>query len=253
MLYRMEKLFGMSIGATDGEIGKVKDVFFDDRHWGARYLVVDTGGWLLDRRVLVSPYSVKGIDWDLRVVRTTLTRQQIKDSPPIDSDQPVSRQHEIEFYGYYGYPAYWSGPLLWGDLPYPLLPPAAVLPETTVPGHVEEQAAAGDPHLQSAREVTGYHLQANDAAIGHVEDFLMDGEAWAIRYIVVNTRNWLPGKHVVIPPPWIRRVEWPEHVVEVDVGSEAVRSAPEFDPEMEFSREQEQKLHRHYRRAGYWE
>ena len=110
MLYRMEKLIGMSIRASDGEIGKVKDVYFDDHRWGARYLVVDTGGWLEGRKVLISPIAIESIDWDKSGVQVTLTRQQVEASPPIDTDKPVSRQHEADFLGCYGYPSYWAAP-----------------------------------------------------------------------------------------------------------------------------------------------
>ncbi|WP_211254858.1 PRC-barrel domain-containing protein [Nevskia soli] len=251
MLYRMEKLIGLSIGATDGEIGKVKDVYFDDRRWAARYLVVDAGGWLEDRKVLISPIAITGIDWDKRTVQVRLTRAQVKGSPPIDSDKPVSRQYEMEYFGYYGYPDYLGGSLLWGAMPVPVMPPAIVSPAEEA--LVESPENHNDQHLHSAAEVIGYHLHATDDAIGHLQDFLLDCESWAIRYIVVDTRNWLPGKQVVIPPHWIKRLEWPEKIVEVDVTRETVKGAPEYDPKMEFSRVQEEVLYRHYKRPGYWE
>jgi sporulation protein YlmC with PRC-barrel domain len=252
MLYRMEKLIGMTIGASDGEIGKIKDVYFDDHRWAARYLVVDTGGWLEQRKVLISPFSVNRIDWDLRVVHVNLSRERVKRSPGIDTDKPVSRQHEIEFFGYYGYPGYWGGPLLWGAMPYPVLPAAvADLPvNEALPGHSE---APIDSHLHSAAEVTGYHIHATDVSIGHVEDFTIDSESWAIRYMVIDTRNWWPGKHVVIPPQWIKRLDWPERLVYVAVDGDTVQNAPEYDPSLEFSREHETKLYRYYRQPGYWE
>ena len=251
MLYRMEKLIGMSIAATDGEIGKVRDVYFDDHHWAARYLIVQTGGWLEDRKVLISPFAVAAIDWDLRVVHLNLTRQRVKASPSIDTDKAVSRQHEIEFSGYYGYPGYWSGPLIWGGTLYPMMPTGAIAPvNESPPGHA---AVPTDQHLRSVREVTGYHLQASDDPIGHLEDFLVDDESWAIRYLVVDTRNWLPGKHVVIPPQWIKRLDWSEKNVYVDVSRDTVQHAPEYDPSLEFSRASEMGLYRHYERAGYWQ
>ncbi len=252
MLYRMEKLIGMTIGASDGEIGKVKDVYFDDHHWTARYLVVDTGGWLENKSVLISPFSVEKIDWDLDVVHLRLSRQQIKDSPPIDTNKPVSRQHEVDFLGYYGYPGYWGGPLVWGPMSYPVMLPAATERplNAPLPGHIP---APIDSHLRSANEVAGYHLQATDVSIGHVEDFMVDSENWAIRYLVVDTRNWWPGKHVIIPPQWIKRLEWAERIIYVEVGSETIQHAPEFDPAMEFSRVHETSLYRYYQQPGYWQ
>jgi sporulation protein YlmC with PRC-barrel domain len=247
----MEELIGMPIGASDGEIGKIKDIYFDDHRWVVRYLVVETGGWFEDRKVLVSPFAVTGIDWDLRTVQVNLTRQQVRQSPSFDTDKPVSRQHEIEFYGYYGYPYYWGGPLLWGVSLYPLMP-AGPIPHVNQaqPGHAE---APADWRLRSASEVTGYRIKATDDLIGHLENFLIDGESWAIRYLIVDTRNWWPGKHVVIPPQWIKRLDWEENCVHVDVTRNTVQHAPEYEPALEFSRANEASLYQYYQRPVYWE
>ena len=255
MLHRMHKLTGMTIGASDGEIGKIKDVYFDDRRWGVRYLVVDAGSWLENRKVLISPISVLGVDWEGQCVRVRLTREQVKGSPDIDPDKPVSRQHEMDVLRYYGYPDYWGGPLLWGTTAYPFFDPAAEMPLTEPV--LAEGAPPGDPHLQSAAEVKGYTLQtgvhAGDEIIGYVEDFLVDDESWAVRYLVVDTRKWLPGEHLVIPPEWASRVDWPQHLVQVSVTAAEVREAPRYDPALTLSRDYEQRLHAHYRRSGYWE
>ena len=253
MLYRMEKLIGMTIAAYDGEIGKVKDVYFDDRRWAARHLVVDTGSWLEDRQVLISPFVVGNIDWDKRIVHVRLTMRQVKDSPPIDSDKPVSRRYEVDLGNYYGYPDYLSGgSLLWGATAIPLAP---VLPLAAPPREGGDPSAdtSCDPHLRSAREVHGYRLHALDEPIGHIEDFLLDDSSWAVRYMVIDTRNWWPGKQVLIPPQWILKLDWPERVVEVDITRETVKGAPEYDPAQGLSSEQEQGLYKHYRRKGYWE
>ena len=251
MLYRMEKLIGMTIGAYDGEIGKIKDVYFDDQRWAVRYLIVDAGSWLEDRKVLISPIAVGNIDWDKGVVHVKLTRQQVKDSPPIDTDKPVSRQHELEYSGYYGYPDYWNGSMLWGATPFPVMP-IAIMPvaDDVLSRNID---APTDPHLRSASEVSGYSLQATDDSIGHLQDFVLDDASWAVRYIVVDTRNWWPGKHVVIPPQWIKRLDWPEKVVHVDVTRDTVKGSPEYDPTLELSRAQEETLYRHYQRNGYWQ
>ena len=251
MLYRMERLIGMSVQAVDGAIGKVEDVYFDDHRWAARYLVVDTGSWLAGRKVLVSPIALDKIDWLNSDMRVTLTRQQVRDSPPVDSDKPISRQHEADLLGYYGYPSYWGGPFMWGttSYPYPLNRTVSASPDVVGP----PAQATGDPHLRSVKEVTGYHLQTTNASMGHVEGFLADDESWALRYIVVDTRNWWPGRHVVISPQWITRVEWAERTVTVDVARDMVQCSPEYDPGVEYSRAHEASLFRHYQRPGYWQ
>jgi len=252
MLRTVGDLKGVTIEAMDGDIGSVQDLYFDDRAWTIRYFVVDTGTWLPGRRVLISPFAFRLVPGASRL-RTSLTKQQVKDSPSIDTDRPVDRQREIAFAQYYGYPYYWLGPNRWGELAYPVLPvpPAA-------PTALEEEMAARewedtDPNLRSARDVMGYYIQATDGDVGHVEDFLVDAESWAIRYMIVDTRNWLPGRKVLVSPEWIQRVSWEESKVYVDLSKRHIEAAPEFDSSIPLEREHEERLYTHLGRAKYWE
>src|SRR5687768_3585048 len=108
---------GLTIAAADGDIGSVKDLYFDDGSWTVRYLVVDTGAWLPGRQVLISPMSVNQ-PVTLDRVFVDLTREQVKDSPPVESDLPVNRQNELELSRHYRYPYYWEGPLRWGAVDF---------------------------------------------------------------------------------------------------------------------------------------
>jgi hypothetical protein len=251
MLYRLQKLLGSPITASDGEIGRIEDVYFDDCRWAARYLVVDTGAWLTGRKVLISAISVGSIDWERNLVHVGLNRQQVEASPPIDTDKRAFRQLEGDFLDYYGYPYYWTGPSLWGMASHPISPVVRI-PQATNPLGKHGEAST-DAHLRSVRHVTGYHLQATDDSMGQVEDFLLDNTSWAIRYLVVDTRNWLPGRRVVIPPQWIKSVDWVERVVNVDVTRDNVQAAPEYHSGQDFSRTHETNLYRHYQRPGYWQ
>ena len=209
-----KELKGYAIDATDGDIGKVDDFYFDDKSWTIRYLVVDTGNWLLGRKVLLSPIAVGKADFSSGRFNVTLTKKQVEESPSIDTDKPVSRQHEAYYHDYYGFPYYWNGPYLWGPMYYPGRPGAD---QKRIEERRAEREEAGDLHLRSAAHVTGYHIEATDGEIGHVEDFIIDDETWEIRYIVVDTRNWLPGKKVLIAPRWIDRVSWNDSKVYVSL------------------------------------
>ena len=245
----LKDLNGYAIGATDGDIGKLDDFYFDDEAWTIRYLVADAGNWLLGRKVLISPIALGKADLSRERLNVTLTKKQVEESPSIDTDKPVSRQHEAYYHDYYGYPYYWSGPYLWGPLYYPQLP---VADQKRVEERRAEREEAGDLHLRSAAEVTGYHIEATDDDIGHVEDFIIDDETWEIRYMVVDTRNWLPGKKVLVAPRWIDRVSWDESKVYVSLSREAIKNSPEYQPDT-LNREYEEKLHDHYDRPKYWE
>ncbi|MGB9470216.1 MAG: hypothetical protein WBQ59_12785, partial [Candidatus Acidiferrum sp.] len=139
----------------------------------------------MGRQVLISPYALMAVRKEEQDIAIDLTKKQIEGSPSLESDKPVSRQFEEEYYGYYDWPGYWNGPYMWGTFPYIVRDPE----KWKEPTEVEK---AGDPHLRSTRAVTGYHIQAKDGEVGHVGDFIVDDETWAIRYLIVDTKNWWP-------------------------------------------------------------
>jgi len=254
MLYNAKTLKGYTLDSSDGGIGKVKDFLFDDRHWAIRYLVADTGNWLTGRQVLISPHALAAVDRSENHITIRLTRKQIENSPSLDSDQPVSRQFEEAYHGYYGWPMYWTGPYMWGAYSCPYIqrvdPSADPNPECAK--EATHRAAAWDPHLRSAHAVMGYHIHSADGEIGHIEDFIIDDEVWAIRYLIIDTRNWWAGKKVVLAPQWIERVSWSESKVYVNLSREAIKQSPEYAEESLLTRYYETGLHRHYNRQGYW-
>ena len=249
MLRTLNDLKHMAIGASDGPIGKVHDAYFDDDRWTVRYLVVDTSGWL-GRRVLITPLSIDHVDWDAQRVDVRMTRDQVRNSPDVDTDKPVSRQHEMVFLNYYGLPHYWGGPLLWGPTASPL-GLGEVRSDPLHTGHrvqsVEELSDDhNDPHLRSCAAVSGYHIQATDGGIGHVDDYLFDDDTWSIRYLIIDTRNWLPGKRVVISSEWVDRVSWNERKAYIAMSRQSIRDAPEYDRDLTIRDDTEiERLHTH--------
>ena len=189
MLRSVSGMHGFTIHATDGDMGSVDEFLFDDEQWTIRYLVVNTGGWLTGRLVLVSPMAFRAVAWDRETFDVALTRQQVEQSPSLATDQPVSRQQEEEYSRYYGYPYYWDGLGLWGAGMYPRMAYLSAV-DSTYGATATEAQPTSDPHLRSAREVIGYEIQARDGDLGHVEDFIVDDESWVLRYMVVDTRNW---------------------------------------------------------------
>lgn len=254
MLQSVKELRGFRVRATDGEIGEVREVYFDDDRWVVRYLIVDTGGWLRGRKVLISPYAVSSIDHSGRAVVVNLTRAQVESSPDIDTDKPVSRQQEAEYHNYYGYPVYWpyTTAWAWGAMPVVVPQDPEIRDQIMEEHRAREEESGGDTHLRSSKEVAGYHIEATDASVGHVEDFLFEPDSWAIRYLVVDTRNWLPGRKVLISPQWIRNISWSERSVSVDLTRADIENSPEYDPSHPPTRGYESQLHRHYARREYW-
>ncbi len=226
MLLRCSEIIGTNIRAVDGDIGDIRDLYFDDSQWATRYFVADTGNWLTSRLVLLSPAALQHLDRGNGVAHFGLTRQQIEESPDIDRDQPVSRQHELAVVGYYNWPAYWSTPV----------------PSSPIVRRTNE----GDPHLRSARTVMGYYLRASDGDLGHVDDFLVEDEAWHLGYLIVDTRNWWPGRKVAIATELVRTVDWAHSKVDVEPTREEVRNSPEYDASRPLTPDFEYRLTAYY-------
>ena len=247
MLYKAKLLKGYQLNGKDGEIGKVKDFLFDDKYWTVRYLVADTGEWISHRQVLLSPYSLLEVNRLEKYVSIDLTKKQIEESPSLESDQPVSKQFESAYHGYYGWPAYWSGAYMWGGYPY------IMQDRETRSELVKEKESSWDPNLRSVHDVRGRHVEATDGNIGHISDFLIDDENWAIRYLVVHTRNIWPGRKVLISPQWIERVSFGESKVFINLTRKQIQSSPEYKHQISVSRDYERILYGHYQREGYWQ
>lgn len=245
MLTNSKTLTKYRLNGLDGEVGSIEEFFFDDKFWTVRYLVANAGSWFNRKQVLISPYFLVLVDHKLEFINVNLTRDEIKNSPPVESDKPVSRQFEDVYYDYYGAPAYYGGPFVWGPL-------SSITHDRDAWKTMKAGEKSWDSNLRSSKDVKGHNIHASDGDIGHVDDFIIDDESWSIRYMVIDTKNWLPGKKVLISPQWIDRISWEESKVFVDLTREAIRNAPEYDGDMIITREYERKLYDYYKRQGYW-
>jgi hypothetical protein len=245
MLEAISSLKGYAIEASDGSIGAVDDFLFDDQTWKIRWLVVDTGTWLTGRQVLVHPSAIKRADDEGRAFAVRLTKAQVEQSPDILQDQPVSRQMQSQLYDYYGWDPIWGGPA--GAMAAPLsTPPYLGLDFTREAAKVDAAAHEGDPHLRSIAEVTGYRIHATDGEIGHVENFFIHSTAWGIAYLMVDTRNWWPGKHVLMSPRAVKEIDWSERHIRLNVTRDKVKASPPWDPAALMDQPTMQRLHAHY-------
>ena len=217
-LRRILDVTNLKLQALDGEVGGVQELYIDSRTWSVRYLVVETGGWFLGREVLIAPVAVSGIDDGERIMRLNLTKTQIEQAPPVDKAKPPTREYEEAYYRHFNWSPYWQpgAATLGSSLPYPAAPSlnldAALLSES--PGH---------PHLRSSRDMTGCGIHTQDGEIGHVEDLVIDDGEWLVRYMEVDTRNWLPGKKVLVQTGRIDRVHWARRMVTVALTRHTIR------------------------------
>ncbi|MEO8622495.1 MAG: PRC-barrel domain-containing protein [bacterium] len=249
MLRSLGDLDKYSVSGTDGDIGHVDDFLVDAEQWSVRYLVVELGG-LLDRRgVLISPISVRRADCETQRFHLALTLDQIMSGPAIDTNKPVSRHHEREYLDYYGYPLYWSQQAMWGmGLDASLL--AGTKPYDAPPTSVSEPA--GDAHLRSADALRGYHIHGSDGVIGRVDDFILDNESWAVRFLVIDTSAWWFGKKVLVAPRWTDSFRWDDRTIHLDISRAVIKNSPEWNPESPVNRRLEHRLPDYYGRPVYW-
>lgn len=217
----VNSLIGNRMEAKDGEMGKVEEFYFDDRAWIIVYLIVKTGNWLSGRKVLISPYMlIKGKDRS-GSFPVNLTKEQIKNSPDIDTDLPVSRQQEIALHQYYPWQSYWATGFyeggLWGIVTPPVVEPLPV------------RSAVGDSHLRSTHAISGYHIETTDGELGHLRDFIIDDETWHIEYLVIEMHSWLTGKKVLIARKHIKGIQWATSKVLVDVSNYTLENSTLYE------------------------
>ncbi len=253
MLRNASNIEGYAIAASDGHLGTVSDFLFDDVSWLVRWLVVDTGTWLSGRKVLLPAFALGHLDAEGRQFSVRLTMQQVKDSPGIDTERPVSRQMEADIYDYYGWSPYWSPGLYMGGFGYgygygggamaPLPSRGSMRREEDI---VASQRSDDDPHLRSIEAITGYHIHAADGEIGHVEDFLFEDADWSIHYLVVDTKNWWPGKKVLVSPRSVTEIDWTDSLVKINVDRQKVKDSPAYDASATVDRDYEKMFHGYY-------
>ena len=261
MLRTAKEFHAYAIGAVDGTIGQVEDIYLDDEAWVARYLVVRAGSWLLGNKVLISPIAIGKPDSAQHTLPVSISKEQVRNSPDFDSEKPVTRQHELDYSSYYGYSPYWGSTGNWGSGMFPNLmmpdyrerePQQTTEQEdryTRSPAEVAREEHA-DPHLRSCAAITGYHFHASDGEIGRVSGMLIDDETWAVRYLIVDTSNWWLGHHALVEPEWIKAVSWAEGTVSVRLTRQAVKDAPVYKPGQSITPDDEARLHQHYQNSG---
>jgi len=235
---RFSDLKKFHLQALDGEIGKPDEFYFDDQSWTVRYFVVQTGNWLFGREVLIAPGMLSGVDDRKKTVGVELTREQVENSPEVETVKPVSRYYEEQYHLYYGWQPYWASDLLSTPEVRPAFYP--------IPDDEKKTQKPPDIHLRSSRAVTGYTILAVDGEIGTMKDFILGDEEWGIRYLEVDVGSWLRGRKVVVSPAWIKDVDWLRNEVSVKLSRESIQSAPEYDPAAFITKEYELEVFKHY-------
>ena len=247
MKRNIKSLEGYSLKATDGEIGKVDEFYFDDSSWTIRYMVVETGSWFSEKKVLLSPSIIKQADWENEQFAVGLTKEQIQNSPDIDTDKPVSRQQEEQLSAYYSWDPYWGSDAHGGGI-FGAMPSDLYESEMAEPQIVNDQIPEpeGDKHLRSSKEIEDYTIHTTDGEIGKVVDYIMDDSNWKINYLIVETGSWLNSKKVLLSTSWIKEVKWDNQIVIVNITTEKLKDSPDYDESQPLNNDYENNLNNYY-------
>lgn len=237
-------MLSYQVRASDGDIGRVHDFLVDEDEWAVRYIVVDTAQWLFGRQVLLSPDAVGRASWADKRLDFSVTKEKIESSPDISRDMPVSRRKELEMIRHYGWTTYW--------MPVGALHPQPLQRATASPDEQEQEQGEGSSHLRSQREILSYSIHAKDGDIGKAVDLIVDDESWHVRYLIVDTKVWLPGRKVLISNDRIVDISWAEKELRVDLTKDEVRGSPTYDPYKPINREYETVLYDYYGCPHYW-
>lgn len=264
MLFAVTGLLGCPVETSDGRVGAVKDFLFDDQSWKIRWMAVDAGHWLSGRRILIHPSAIAPLDLarparrlpmmsmgDTLVITVGLTKHEIEASPDVREDEPLTDQMQARLYDHYGWDPYWGDTFFGPDAIDPISKPILAETSERPAADMGADSGDGDPHLRSVVEVNGYHVHATDGDIGHVENFIASDINWGIRYLVIATHNWWPGKHVQLAPYAVEDIDWAERRINVNVTRDQVKSSPPWDPLAMADQVAEQQLHRYYGWPGY--
>ena len=244
---------GYCLRAIDKDLGSVEDFYFDDRTWTVRYLVADTGNWLPGRKVLIGPETVQSISPEDEAISVNLTSRAVEDSPGIETNLPFSLQKERELRLFFEWREYWNDEVFiqpaaaGGMIPEPK---ADARPSTAV---MDPQVGSQtNPYLRSANEVEGYTMRASDEDLGEVSGFIVQNETWRIRYLILETGNWLIGKKFLFSPRWVSGIDWSHRIVNLEITRKIFEGAPVYTPGEPIAVEDEQRLYDYYKKRPDW-
>ena len=258
MLRCTKEILNYDVKAFDDTIGKVDDFLFMDTDFHIQYLVVNIGPILFGRKVLIAPHALGEPDWVSQQVPVNLTKEEIKSSPNIKTDQPISEMDLDRLHDYYQWPKFWTS--LSNTMVSTPMTVGRHDPNRGEPGYqtntvqlsIQKQRQATTSKLRSINEVMGYKVSGTDGTAGTVDDIVVDDKLWILRYLVIKTGTIFNHKNVLLAADWIDWIRHRESELEVDLPVELIEKSPEFDPEMPMTRRQEEVFYDFHGKPYYW-
>ncbi len=245
MLRTLSSLYRYTLWTREGELGDIADIYFEDDTWVIRYLVVDLNRWLTGRKVLIPPSIADRPKDEAGQIPVAMTRESVRTSPDFSSEEPVSRQLEDQLHSFFGWQPYWSGETE-GGVVSPRMPEGDEMTGDRQADSVPGDAPRGDPHLRSARDISGYKVQAVRQPVGTLTDLLIDDESWMVRYLVIDVGRPDTTRQVVVAADTVETVDWRQFAVYLELERESVERAPAFETAPVLPEDLERQLERHF-------
>lgn len=261
MLRKLHSLKSFVVNGRNGKLGTVDDFYFDQKQFVVRYLVIDTGNWLKHEETLISTHAIDDIDFENREIHVSLSSEQLEESPSIEKNSPISKTKEKALIEYFGWPDYWKKTHS-SDSEFihaGITERKKLLNFKTIEKEAAKQKSEiVETNLRSLEEVRGYKIHAKDDKFGHLEDlFVEEEDSWIIRYLLIDTRNILEGKSVLIAPDWIESISWFNKEIFVSKDKKEIEDSPEYEEPKEaksyIDKSYEELLYDHYDEKKYWE
>lgn len=287
MIWRADRIFGWTVQCSDGEVGTVSDLYFDEEQWAVRYVVIHIEEPIEATTALVSVTAVDSLDWDGRILRLALESEKIRNSPEVDTDLPVTREYETALHRYYEWPVYW------GQVSFLDTPRTKGMGDPAVPhrqgrrfgapaeapdaynydeGDYEEaqNLASGEPDDEEVRELefaepaeertysSSLHsvsrMRENspitvDEERLAVMGLLVDDEDWTIRHLVVATDAEFKEQQVLVPVGHVKGFRAATAELDLDLSGDDIRGSPSYHGNMEIA-DYERNLYAYYDREG---
>lgn len=237
----LKKILEYKVLTNDKTEGDIQDFLFDEKRWTIRYMKADFGNFFSPEKVLIPKEFLEAPDWQNRFFPIKMSNDEIDKCPNLDDHQPVSRKYEEMLFEHYDLKPYWYSaytvPIASSFYPpRPLKVPSAEIDENKL-----------DTILRSFEEVKGYHIQAVDGKIGHIEDIIVDDDDWQIVYVAIDTSNWLPwSKKVLIAIDWMETISYEKREVKINLHTESIKNAPEYDESQTIDESFEKTLYDFY-------
>lgn len=215
--------------ATDGEAGKIDDLYFDEKTWGTAYAAVRIGSRIGGRRVFLPPTALGKPDWEREEFPVAYSKRQVMNSPDFAICLQAFREDERRDRNESWIPIWMPSPDV--GLGIMMLVNSEGSDKRLQNSSLEED----DPHLRSANAVMGCRVHATDGTIGHVSDLLVDDSTWTVCYLVVSTSRWMPRRRVLITPQSVNTISRVEGLVYVDLTIRKLKSSLLHDSPMSTS------------------